>query len=36
MSEFTTLAADLNGDDVVDFKDLAIMLNDWLKVGMWP
>jgi len=30
------LAADFNGDCIVDFKDLAILLNDWLKAQYWP
>lgn len=30
------LAADFNGDCIVDFKDMAILLNDWLKAQYWP
>jgi len=27
---------DLNGDCTIDFKDLAVMGNNWLDTGIWP
>jgi hypothetical protein len=29
-------SADLNGDDEVDFKDLAVVINNWLITKEWP
>jgi hypothetical protein len=30
------LAADLNQDDVIDFKDYALLLDQWLEEQVWP
>jgi hypothetical protein len=30
------LAADLNTDDTVDFKDYAVLADQWLEEQIWP
>jgi hypothetical protein len=32
----TSADADLNADEVIDFKDFAALAAQWLEVQLWP
>jgi hypothetical protein len=34
--EKPSVVADLNGNDLVDFKDFAVLAAQWLRTGAWP